>query len=100
MNKTEGYRILRVLGPLAPEPQFKVIDEVDFKGMAPKHFYLPTSDTKNIAEHYGISPPNWVEKIANVKNPRVLEPATAISTEPLPLLELEVNWVTSSDVMA
>jgi len=100
MNKTEGYRIVRVFGPTDPEPQFKLIDEVNFEGMAPREFYLPVPNTKEIAKHYGMIQPNWIEKIANLKNPNVLEPATAISTEPLPLLELKVNWVTPPDVMA
>ncbi len=96
MNKIEGYKIVRVFGPTAPEPQFKAIDEVNFKGMAPKEFYLPIPNTQKMAEHYGISPPNWVEKIANLQDPEVLEKVVENGSS----LKLSVNWVTPSDVMA
>ena len=92
MSKIEGYRTLYLFGPGTPEPQFTVIDEVSFEGMAPREFYLPIPEPKKIAEYYGISPPNWVEKIANLKNPEALGSSTP--------LEISVNWITPPDIMA
>ncbi|MBI1968331.1 hypothetical protein HYS49_00310 [Candidatus Woesearchaeota archaeon] len=92
MSKIEKYRTLHLFWPGTPEPQFTVLDEVSFEGMAPREFYLPTPEPQKIAKHYGISPPDWVEKIANLKDQKALE-----SSSPL---EISVNWITPPDVMA
>ena len=82
------YRFVRLF---REAPSFTVTNQVaEFPKRPDIDFYEPEPDYDGLAKRYGVEHKGFTEKVANLTNPEDLKDGN----------ELEINWVTSVDVLA